>query len=259
VILAIAAALALVSFAGWLRGAEPIPDPRSPIPSLDAVAKPRVHTSGKVKYFVSPLSGAAVCTIEWLDKATIAGNAVRKDNWRMDPNLPIELRLSPSLYANSGFDKGHLPGADGYGRQADRDATFLSSLCVPQVPSVNRGVIAQIESFCYEVARENDGALIATLAIFQPGKHKLVGNTFPVPDQIGKAALVYGRGKPQYTVAWLVPNKASSLQPPASSLRTSVDRLEDLSQIELFDEQLADDVEARLESNSSSEPLVPSP
>lgn len=220
--------------------------PARPALDLERVALPRIHHSGPVVYQFDPVTLTARCTVERITVDTLKGNAERKDSFPVDQNLPEALRRSDACYRSSGFDRGHLPGAANYGRQADRDATFLASLIVPQPPRVNRGPIKTIETRCRELVDADHELVVATLTLTH-GRPRYITPTGPaIPQAIGKAVLVIERGVPAYAIAWKVPNFEHGPDDPNECL-VSVDELEDDSQLELFSE-LPDDVENRIEA-----------
>lgn len=78
------------------------------------------------------------------------GSTDRLNDFRPDNNLPGGwFAVSPDLYKNSGFDKGHnCPSGDRTLTQDANSATFLMDNIIPQAPKNNEQVWEHLERYC---------------------------------------------------------------------------------------------------------------
>lgn len=149
------------------------------------------HTGYAVGYdnaWGEPAWSAEVIT----PRSAAAGEgAKRNGTFHVDQALPPAERVSPSLYAHSGYDLGHMtPAGD---RGADKPETFSTANMVPQRPNLNRKVWAGIEA-----SLRNLGTAGATVFVVT-GPHvvmpaALVGNRVAIPVSTWKAVDIVGRG-----------------------------------------------------------------
>ena len=73
-------------------------------------------------------------------------NAKRKNKFKPDPDIPLNMQTTPEDYSGSGFDRGHLcPSDDRCCSQAMNDQTFYLSNMQPQVHGHNGGVWKNLE------------------------------------------------------------------------------------------------------------------
>lgn len=71
------------------------------------------------------------------------GDCERSDKWAN----PTKLNLLNHEYAHSGYDRGHLANAEDFAYDcALSNSTFMLYNCLPQTPSLNRGVWKQWET-----------------------------------------------------------------------------------------------------------------
>ena len=72
--------------------------------------------------------------------------AKRKNKFKPDPDIPLNMQTTPEDYSGSGFDRGHLcPSDDRCYSQAMNDQTFYLSDMQPQVHGHNGGIWQQLE------------------------------------------------------------------------------------------------------------------
>lgn len=75
------------------------------------------------------------------------GCVPRDDAFAADASLPADRRATPSDYAGSGYDQGHLaPNADMSWDAAVAKESFYMSNMSPQLPALNRGTWKNLES-----------------------------------------------------------------------------------------------------------------
>jgi endonuclease G len=78
-----------------------------------------------------------------LTKQSVHGtNVKRKNNFKIDRNIPRQFASSGSDYSKSGYDRGHMAGSAqiDYSRAAN-DETFLYSNMAPQLAGFNRNMM----------------------------------------------------------------------------------------------------------------------
>ncbi|MDM9580149.1 DNA/RNA non-specific endonuclease [Nostoc sp. GT001] len=91
--------------------------------------------------------------VAWQLNKTWLGDAERQNNFRPDNTLPAGwVRITPSAYAGSGYDKGHIaPSGDRTKTVEDNTATFLMTNMMPQTPDNNRNTWGNLEDYCREL------------------------------------------------------------------------------------------------------------
>ncbi|QLE46569.1 DNA/RNA non-specific endonuclease (plasmid) [Nostoc sp. C052] len=92
----------------------------------------------------------------WLLNKSWLGKAERQDNFRPDSTLPNGwVRVTPTIYAGSGFDKGHIvPSADRSLTVEDNSSTFLMTNMMPQTPDNNRNTWGNLEDYCRNLVNQ---------------------------------------------------------------------------------------------------------
>ena len=169
--------------------------------------------------------------LERLTPESLTGHANR-DGMRfvVDADALPEVHATASDYRASGFDQGHLAPAANYTRTADMRATFNYGNCTPEVPEMNRGVMAKLEAHCRDIARTGDETWIVTAPVYTPppGQRTLTityvgANVVAVPPFVAKSLLVR-RGTDYECHSWIVPNVAGTQS--LDSLRVTTDTVE---------------------------------
>lgn len=91
--------------------------------------------------------------VAWQLNKSWLGDAERQNNFRPDNTLPAGwVRITPSAYTGSGYDKGHVvPSADRTRTIEDNTATFLMTNMMPQTPDNNRNTWGNLEDYCREL------------------------------------------------------------------------------------------------------------
>lgn len=96
-------------------------------------------------------------------------------------------------YLKSGYDKGHLVGAEDFAYDCKKDElTFRYYNCLPQTPNMNRGVWKQYETKVREWS-QNDSLLIICGGRFKDIKK--IGDGCAVPDHCFKVIKSLSSGK----------------------------------------------------------------
>ncbi|RCJ32075.1 nuclease [Nostoc punctiforme NIES-2108] len=94
--------------------------------------------------------------VAWQLNKSWLGTADRQNNFRPDNTLPTNfLRVTPTIYSGSGYDKGHVtPSADRTRSVEDNSATFLMSNMMPQTPDNNRNTWGNLEDYCRDLVSQ---------------------------------------------------------------------------------------------------------
>ncbi|QFS50967.1 ENDOG, endonuclease G, mitochondrial [Nostoc sphaeroides CCNUC1] len=91
--------------------------------------------------------------VAWQLNKSWLGNADRQNNFRPDDTLPTNfLRVTPTIYSGSGYDRGHIaPSGDRTKTVDDNSSTFLMTNMMPQTPDNNRNTWGNLEDYCREL------------------------------------------------------------------------------------------------------------
>lgn len=175
----------------------------------------------------------------------VKGTAERKNDFR--PDVKVKTGSAElSDYKSSGYDKGHLcPAADMKLSDKAMSETFFMSNMSPQTPSFNRGVWARLEQKVRDWALAEDSLYVVTGPVFIENIGVIGANKVTVPGFYYKVLYSPKRNKMQ---AFLLPNR-DGLKADWETYSVSVDLLEWLTGIDFY-EAMADDVEAKLESEN---------
>lgn len=122
------------------------------------------------------------------------------NDYREDPELPIDIRSTLEDYAASGYDRGHMcPGGDCNWDDEGRDETFLLSNMCPQNPNLNRGDWKEIEMACRKWAKQYGNIYIVCGPIFlKSQQHERIGpNQIPVPEAFFKVVVCVESSTPR--------------------------------------------------------------
>jgi endonuclease G, mitochondrial len=167
-----------------------------------------------------------------LHKASLSGEAQRKDNFRPDPNIPADKSAQLSDYRSSGYDRGHLaPAADMRVSQNCMDDSFYFSNISPQVPTHNRGVWKRLEDQVRHYAEKFDSVVVVTGPVLQGDLELLGDNEVCIPKLYYKALLVKDSNGFK-TIGFVVPNEGSNAELRTFAL--TIDELEQLTGIDFF-------------------------
>ena len=114
--------------------------------------------------------------------------AERLNDFHADTRLPKNKQVSPSLYSNTGFDKGHMVPAGDAVDAATMSETFLMTNMTPQKPTLNRESWRMLEESVRKVAAEAKAPIHVVTGALYEGKTVLM-NGIPVPS--GYYKIVY--------------------------------------------------------------------
>jgi len=180
-----------------------------------------------------------------------------KSDFMCDTTLPVQFRVKPKAYINSGYDRGHMCSvADAKCTQDAMDETFLMTNICPQVgEGFNRDYWAWFETWCRELALIQHGRLdfdnvyVMTGALYQPKwddarkkfivEYEVIGSPdgplVSVPTHFYKSVLAQeaGTGK-LYTATFVLPNAAIVDTAKLTSFLVDPKKVEDVSGWRLF-------------------------
>lgn len=170
----------------------------------------------------------------------------RADAFTNDPELRVANQADAGTYYRSGYDRGHLaPAADmGFNQKAMQQSFYLTNV-VPQNPSLNRGLWAELEREIRQQLRKDKNLYVVTGTLFVIGDKKIKQMT--VPDYLYKIIFDY-EGPEQKMIAFMFPN--NSIRGSLDEYIVSVNQLEGLSNHDFFselDDALEKDLEAKTE------------
>ena len=167
----------------------------------------------------------------------------RKDNFMSDPDVSTE-SSSPTDYAKSGYDRGHLaPAADFTWTKEGLDESFYMSNMSPQVPEFNRGIWKKLEEQVRTWAKENHKLYIVTGPIIEKRADKIGKNKVSVPQYYYKAILDIQQPELK-AIGFLIKNEKSSED--IMSFAISIDELEEATGLDFFP-SVPDELEEKLE------------
>ena len=132
------------------------------------------------------------------------GNCSRAGDRFKTDGLPNS--ATPADYKGNGFDEGHLANSKDFAYDcALQEATFRFFNCVPQSPSLNRGIWKQYETTVRKESQD-DSLLIICGSIF--GDKKIGPDSIAVPDYCWK--IVYSLTDNHLVHCLIFPNDNSN-------------------------------------------------
>ena len=186
--------------------------------------------------------------VELLTREDLRGTAERKDNFKVEPEIPRGENKRAELcnYKRSGFDRGHqAPAADFKRDQELMDDSFYLSNMAPQVgPSFNRGIWARLEERVRDLVRSRKRLYVITGPVYDapdlggPDKEFIWGTCERRDDRSGVAVpdgfykIVYDPRR-QRALAFLFPNERLRNR-KAKEFRASVRDVEELTGLNFF-------------------------
>jgi endonuclease G len=151
---------------------------------------------------------APIAVFEHLTPAAMSGTAVRKDDFRPDPQVTPACSATLADYATVGktHDRGHMSPAKNntINPEIMSESFFLSNM-VPQVANNNRGIWKQLEmqERQWAMAPGTDFYIISG-GIYDAG-HAKTGNGLGIPTRLYKIIIEKNSKK---VMAYLMPNQA---------------------------------------------------
>ncbi len=169
------------------------------------------------------------------------GSTPRQDDFRADTTLPVGwYQVSGSSYSGSGYDRGHMcPSGDRTSSVANNSATFLMTNMIPQAPTNNQQMWANLETYCRTLASQGN-----ELYIFSGGygNSGFINNgNISIPTTTWKVIMVLPSGTNDLSrvststrlIAISAPN-TNSVVSDWRTYRVSVDNVESLTGYNFF-------------------------
>lgn len=151
--------------------------------------------STKVAYFVTEsIVGQQLAT----------RSAARKDDFREDPEIPAQYRVTLKDYVGTGLDRGHMaPAADFVYSAQLMSESFLLSNMMPQAPGNNRGIWKYTEEMTRYWAQKYGQVYVITGTVFDANS-PVFGNNVRVPTYVYKIVIDPQQAR---AIAFLFPNQ----------------------------------------------------
>ncbi|MEH2147577.1 DNA/RNA non-specific endonuclease [Nostoc sp.] len=174
--------------------------------------------------------------VSWQLNQSWLGSVDRQNNFRPDGTLPAGFaRVTPTIYAGSGYDKGHVaPSADRTKSVEDNAATFLMTNMMPQTPDNNRNTWEGLESYSRELVRQGKELYIIAGPLGsqgQPlkGKVTIPASTWKIVVVLDKPGVgINGITTKTRAIAVNIPNQ-QGIDPDWRKYRVSIDKIEELT------------------------------
>jgi endonuclease G len=148
----------------------------------------------KVAYFVAE-------TIK--PELLVTKQVSRKDDFREDPEVPAQFRVTLKDYQGSGLDRGHMAPAADFTYDANvMSESFLLSNMMPQSPGNNRGIWKYLEENTRYWASQYGQLYIITGTHYEK-EHPVMGNGVGVPTHVYKIII---DPKNTRAIAFMFPN-----------------------------------------------------
>jgi endonuclease G len=179
--------------------------------------------------------------VSWHLDSSWLGSAPRQNDFRADTSLPAGwYQVQATDYSGSGFDRGHMcPSADRTITVSSNSATFLMTNMIPQMPSNNQGVWADLESYARTLVSQGNELYIVSGG--QGLQYFISSGHVAVPAQTWKVIIVLPNGTNDVsrvttatrTIAVVMPN-SGSIGTDWRAYRVSVDQVEAITGFDFF-------------------------
>lgn len=175
--------------------------------------------------------------VSWQLNKSWLGTTDRQNNFRPDGTLPTNFaRVTPTIYAGSGYDKGHIiPSADRTKSIEDNASTFLMTNMVPQTPDNNRRTWEGLEQYSRELVTKEGKELYIIAGPLgsqgQPlkGKVTIPASTWKIVVVLDQPDVgINGITTKTRAIAVNIPNQ-QGIDPDWRKYRVSVDKIEELT------------------------------
>ena len=134
------------------------------------------------------------------------GCIARSNAFARDNSLTKDKSASPTDYAHSGYDIGHMSpdGDNAWDKQVELESFLLTNMC-PQLPGFNRGIWKLLESHVRAWALErNHDLIIISGPVYDIKKDQMIGSGIDVPSGFYKIII---DTKTNESLAFLFPHK----------------------------------------------------
>lgn len=177
--------------------------------------------------------------------------AKRQNDFRVDPDLPIDYQSSPNDYDEPVFDQGHMAdSADIDFTKTANSETFLMSNMAPQIPEMNRAVFGKngawgkLEDYTRSWLKRRNHLYVMAGAIYT-NSPKFIGNGVAVPEQFYKIIMDV---KTNNAISFLIPAHDKNTGDNLSDYIVSIDDIEASTGMDFFS-TLEDSLEDAIESH----------
>lgn len=179
--------------------------------------------------------------VSWHLDPSWLGSTPRQDSFRADTTLPAGwYQVQGTDYSGSGYDRGHMcPSGDRTKTVADNDATFLMTNMIPQAPTNNQQVWANLETYCRTLANSGNELYIISGGYGNSGF--IANGHVAIPTTTWKVIMVLPSGTNDVSrvttstrlIAVSIPNN-NSVVSDWRQYRVSVDSVESLTGYNFF-------------------------
>ncbi len=173
---------------------------------------------------------------------------VKRSNSFYPYTLPNgNLSATNADYSKSGYDRGHMvPAGDFVWNKELKDETFYYVNINPQIPTLNRGIWANLENRIRDkVLKSSENAYVVTGVVFNPEYREQIGpNGMCVPVAFFK--IVYFE-KQKQMYAFMFDNTIERYVGDITDFQVTVDFIEHITGEDFFD-LIDDEIEAKTES-----------
>ncbi|MGI8556104.1 MAG: DNA/RNA non-specific endonuclease [Pyrinomonadaceae bacterium] len=164
----------------------------------------------------------------------------RVDSFRPDDRLPNGwARVTPSDYAGSGYDRGHLcPNADRDGSPESMASTFVMTNMTPQTPDLNRGPWEKLEGYLRTLVRRDSDVYIYAGVYGEQGKLKrkvtIPTNDWKIAVAVPAGANISAVNENTRVIAVDMPNVRGIKNADWQLYRTTVKDIEQATGLQFF-------------------------
>jgi endonuclease G len=143
--------------------------------------------------------------VEHVKKEALVKSAARKDDFREDPEVPVQFRSTLADYKGAGYDRGHIaPAADmTYSAIAMSESFYLTNM-MPQDPGNNRGIWKYTEEYVRFWADAYGEVYVISGPYYSGQANKVIGNNVRVPDYVWKIVIDPQRSR---AITFIFPNQ----------------------------------------------------
>lgn len=174
----------------------------------------------------------------------------RPRDFKSDPNVSTK-SATDSDYRGSGYDRGHLaPFADfAWNAEQARETFYLSNIS-PQARQFNQGVWRELEELTRDWANRFKRLYVVTGPVMTEDPKGTIGrsNRVAIPAAYYKVLLDLDDPE-QKAIGFVIPNEISF--DPLPKYAMSVDKVEEITNINFFSQLMPSDVEERLEASGN--------
>ena len=173
----------------------------------------------------------------------------RKSAFKADPEVVGGSATLDDYHGKKGYDRGHLAPAKAmsFNAKAMKESFFLSNMS-PQISGFNRGIWKSLEGAVYNQSKISDSMYVVSGPVLNNPKKTIGDSKVSVPRYYYKTVLRYYKGEVT-AIGFLLENKKYDTGASYKDYAISIDSIEQITGIDFY-QQLNDDIETQVESNS---------